>query len=64
VIKSRRSELYQRELARVGDPLKVLLSHREEFELLIKPEFYKDFSRATTNGKTSSSTQTKILMRK
>lgn len=43
VIETRRSELYQRELARTGDPLKVLLSHREEFELLIKPEFYKDF---------------------
>ncbi len=43
VILSRRSELYQRELARVGDPLKVRLSYREELELLIKPEFYKNF---------------------
>ena len=43
VIQSRHSELYQRELARTGDPLKVLLSYREELELLIKPEFYKDF---------------------
>lgn len=41
VIESRYGELYQRELARVGDPLKVLLSHRKEFEILIKPEFYK-----------------------
>jgi hypothetical protein len=41
VIKSLRSELYQRELARVGDPLKVLLSYGEELEILIKPEFYK-----------------------
>ena len=41
VIQSRYSELYQRELARVGDPLKVRLSHRKEFEILIKPEFYK-----------------------
>jgi hypothetical protein len=43
VIKSRSSELYQRELARVGDPLKVRLSYREELEVLIKPEFYKNF---------------------
>jgi hypothetical protein len=42
VIQSRYSELYQRELARVGDPLKVLLSYRKELELLIKPEFYKN----------------------
>ncbi len=43
MIQSRYSELYQRELARVGDPLKVLLSHRKEFDILIKPEFYKNF---------------------
>jgi hypothetical protein len=43
VIQSRYSELYQRELARVGDPLKVRLSYREEFKDRIKPEFYKDF---------------------
>ena len=29
-------------LARVGDPLKVRLSHQEEFKILIKPEFYKN----------------------
>src|ERR1019366_6850816 len=43
VIQSRRSELYQRELARVGDPLKVRLSYWEELEILIKPEFFKNF---------------------
>jgi len=45
VIQSRYSELYQRELARVSDPLKVRLSYREELKVLIKPEFYKDFLR-------------------
>jgi hypothetical protein len=43
VIKSRYSELYQRELVRVGDPLKVRLSYRQEMKILIKDEFYKDF---------------------
>jgi len=43
VIQSRYSELYQRELARVGDPLKVRLSYRDEMQIRIKPEFYKDF---------------------
>src|SRR5208337_3878973 len=43
VIQSRHSALYQRELARVGDPLKVRFSHREEINILIKPEFYKNF---------------------
>ncbi|MGD0972917.1 MAG: hypothetical protein ABR866_02435 [Candidatus Korobacteraceae bacterium] len=43
VIQSRYSELYQRELTRVGDPLKVRLSYREEIKALIKPEFYKNF---------------------
>ncbi|MGC1361272.1 MAG: hypothetical protein WA419_12585 [Silvibacterium sp.] len=43
VIQSRYSELYQRELARVGDPQKVCLSYREELKVLIKPDFYKDF---------------------
>jgi hypothetical protein len=43
VIQSRYRELYQRELARVGDPLKVPLSHRKVLEILVKPEFYKDF---------------------
>src|SRR5208282_4535810 len=45
VIQSRFGELYQRELARVGDPLEVHLSHRKGFEILVKPEFYKDFIR-------------------
>ncbi len=45
VIKSRHSELYQRELARLGDPQKVRLSYREELKILIKPEFYQDFLR-------------------
>ena len=43
VIKSRDSELYHRELARLGDPLKVRLSYREELKVLIKDEFYKNF---------------------
>jgi hypothetical protein len=43
VILSRRSELYQRELARVGDPRKVRLSYRYELKILIKDEFYKKF---------------------
>jgi hypothetical protein len=42
-IQSQYGELYRRELARVGDPLKVHLSHREELKLLIKPEFYMSF---------------------
>ncbi len=42
VIQSRRPELYERELARVGDPQKVRLSYWEEFKFLIKPEFYKE----------------------
>jgi hypothetical protein len=45
VIQSRYSELYQRELARVGDPLRVRLSYRKQMKILIKPEFYKDFQR-------------------
>jgi hypothetical protein len=43
VIKNRYSGLYQRELARMGDPQKVRLSYRDEMQLRIKPEFYKDF---------------------
>jgi hypothetical protein len=43
VIQSRYSELYQKELARVGDPLKVRLSYREQCKDFIKPEFYQDF---------------------
>jgi len=44
-IQRRYSELYQRELARVGDPLKVRLPYREELKVLVKPEFYRDFLR-------------------
>jgi hypothetical protein len=43
VIQSRYSELYQRELERVGDPQKVRLSYRNELNILIKPEAYKNF---------------------
>jgi hypothetical protein len=43
VIQSRYSELYQRELARVGDPQKVRLSYRDELKIRIKPESYKNF---------------------
>ena len=42
VIQSR-CELYQHELARVGDPLKVRLSYRDELEVLIEPKFHKNF---------------------
>jgi hypothetical protein len=45
VIQSRCSELYQRELARVGDPQKVRLSYREEWKILIKDEFHNDFQK-------------------
>ena len=44
VIQSRYSELYQRELARVGDPLKVRLSYWKVLERLIgKDKFDKNF---------------------
>src|SRR3954470_13794428 len=43
VIQSRYSELYQRELARSGDPQRVRLSYRDEMKLHIEPEFYKEF---------------------
>jgi len=43
VIQSRYDELYRRELARVGDPLKVHLSYREQAKDFIKPEFYQDY---------------------
>jgi len=44
VIKSRRQELYQRELARVGDPQKVRLSYWEEINILIdKDKFDKNY---------------------
>jgi hypothetical protein len=45
VIKYRHPELYQRELARLGDPQKVRISYRDEFKIRIKPEFYRDFLR-------------------
>lgn len=45
LIGSQVSKLYQRELARVGDPLKVRLSYREEAKVLIKDEFHDDFRR-------------------
>jgi hypothetical protein len=46
VIKSRKSELYQRELARVGDPQKVRLSYWEEINILIdKDKFDKSFKK-------------------
>src|SRR6266851_10155922 len=35
-------EIFQRELARLGDPTKVRLSHREQFRDLIKPEYHKE----------------------
>src|ERR1017187_556908 len=44
VIQSRHSELYQRELARVGDPLKVRLSYWEVMmNVFIEPKFHKNF---------------------
>jgi hypothetical protein len=44
VIEHRRPELYQRELARVGDPQKVRLSYWEEINILIdKDKFDKDY---------------------
>ena len=43
VIQSRYNEIYRREFARVGDPLKVHLSYREQCKDFIKPEFYKDY---------------------
>ena len=73
VIQSRRSELYQRELARLGDPLKVRLSYWEEMNILIdkdkfdknfKDKFDMNFATLHNNGKTSSSTPKLILMRK
>ena len=42
VIKSRRIELYQRELARLGDPQKVRLSYWEQAWDMVKPEFKKN----------------------
>jgi hypothetical protein len=39
VIKKRRDELYQRELARVGEPQKVRLSYWEQAWDMVKPEF-------------------------
>ena len=42
VIEHRRPELYQRELARVGDPQNVRLSYWEQVWNMVKPEFYKN----------------------
>src|ERR1017187_8842584 len=42
-IQSQYGELHRRELARVGDLLKVPLSHREDPTLLIKPVFNVSF---------------------
>ena len=65
VIQSRYSELYQRELARVGDPLEVRLSYRDEIELRIKPEFYKDFLKLRPQmAKLSQARRPRIQMRK
>jgi hypothetical protein len=35
-------EIFRREFARLGDPMKVRLSYRERLRDLIKPEYYKD----------------------
>lgn len=43
LIQSRYSELYQRELARTGDPLRVRLSYREQIKDWIKPQFYQEY---------------------
>lgn len=45
LVESRYSELYQRELARVGDPQKVRLSIRDEWKIRIKSECQRDFFR-------------------
>jgi hypothetical protein len=50
VIQSRSSELYQRELARVGDPLKVRLSYWEEMNILIDKDKI-DMNFATLHNK-------------
>jgi len=50
VIQSRRSELYQRELARLGDPLKVRLSYWEEMNILIDKDKF-DMNLATLHNK-------------
>jgi len=43
VIQRRYNELYQRELARLGDPQKVRLSYRGEWKIRIKDEYHKAF---------------------
>jgi hypothetical protein len=48
----KKDEIFRTELARVGDPLKVYLSFRDEFRFHIKEEYYKDalrLSRRTQN---------------
>jgi hypothetical protein len=42
IIESKSDEIFQTELARLGDPDKVRLSFRELFKDLIKPEHYKE----------------------
>jgi len=37
----KRDQTFQKEVARLGDPMKVRLSFREEFRDIIKPEHYK-----------------------
>jgi hypothetical protein len=50
VIQSRRSEIYQRELARLGDPLKIRLSYWEEMNILIDKDKF-DMNFATLHNK-------------
>jgi hypothetical protein len=42
LIGKRNGEVFQRELARLGNPMKVRLSFREEFCNIIKPEHYNE----------------------
>jgi hypothetical protein len=42
LIENRSDEIFQAELARLGDAERVRLSFREEYRILIKPKFYKD----------------------
>jgi hypothetical protein len=41
----KKDEIFRAELARVGDPLKVRLSFREEFRIHIKDQYYKQATR-------------------
>jgi hypothetical protein len=42
LLEKQSDEIFRRELARLGDPTKVRLSHREQFRDLIKPDSYAD----------------------